>query len=294
MHAAADRPEFAPPPEPALLRAFGLAILAHVLLVLALMYGLRWQREAQDAGVEAELWSAVPQQAAPKVEPPAPAPEPPKPVVQAPPQPDPQLKRDADIALEREKARREAERRREEELEQERERAARIKAEADKRKRDQELARRKLEEQKRVAEQKRLQEEKERKEKLAAAEEKKREQIRNDTMKRMQAMAGNAPPNATGSAARSAGPSASWAGKVQARVRPNIVFGDTVSGNPEAHVEVRLGPGGLIIGTPRVVKSSGNPAWDEAVVRALQKTETLPSDEGRYPSPVTIVFRPKA
>jgi hypothetical protein len=29
MHAAADRPEFAPPPEPALLRAFALAVLAH-------------------------------------------------------------------------------------------------------------------------------------------------------------------------------------------------------------------------------------------------------------------------
>ena len=59
MHAGSDRPEFAPPPEPALLRAFALAVLAHLLLVVALTYGLHWKREAQDAAVEAELWSAL-------------------------------------------------------------------------------------------------------------------------------------------------------------------------------------------------------------------------------------------
>jgi colicin import membrane protein len=65
MHADADRPEFAPPPPPGLLRAFALAVIAHLLLVLALTHGLHWQRETQDAAAEAELWSALPQQAAP-------------------------------------------------------------------------------------------------------------------------------------------------------------------------------------------------------------------------------------
>jgi colicin import membrane protein len=297
MHAGNDRSEFAPPPEPALLRAFVLAVLAHLLLVLALTHGLQWKREAQDAAVEAELWSALPQQAAPKeepVQPPAPPPPPPPPqtVVKAP--PEPPVKSRADIAVEREKLKRELERERRQ-AELERERVQKARAEAQK-KREDELARRKEQQQKLQADARHKEDErKARQQQQAAAEEKKRQQLRDENLKRMQGMAGTGAPSATGSAARSSGPSASWAGRVQARVRPNIVFSENVSGNPEAQVEVRLGPGGLIIGKPRLVRSSGVPSWDEAVVRALEKTEALPADtDGRYPSPVVIVFKPKA
>src|SRR4051812_45555164 len=150
MHAAADRPEFAPPPQPGLLRAFVLAVVAHLLLVVALTQGLHWKRESQDAAVEAELWSALPQQAARKVEPvpvpvPAPPPPPPPPVVKPAPQPEPPAKSQADIALEHEKEKRLleqkqlAEQKRLAELEKQRERA---KAEALK-KHEEELARKK-------------------------------------------------------------------------------------------------------------------------------------------------------
>lgn len=291
MHAA-DRPEFEPPPQKGLLRSFVLAVLAHLLLVAALMHGLRWQRESQDAAVEAELWSAVPQQAAPK-EVPQPPPPPPQPVVQAPPQPQPPLRSDADIALEREKKQRELEKEKQAELQREREEQRR-KLEAQK-KREEELAKKKQQEQQKLAEAKKKQEDerKAKQQQQAALDEKKRQQIREDNMKRMQAMAGTGAPSSTGTAARSGGPSGSWAGKVQARVRPNIVFTGTTSGNPAAVVEVRLGPGGMIIGKPRLVKSSGVPAWDDAVIRALERTETLPPDvDGRFPSPVEIVFRP--
>ena len=287
MHAAADRPEFAPPPPPGLMRSFALAVLAHLLLLLALTFGFHWRREAQDAAVEAELWSALPQEAAPKAPPvpePAPPPPPPQPVVKAPPEP-PQPT-EAEIALERERQKALEEKKRQEELE-------RQKAEAQK-KRQQELARQQ-EQARQLAEAKRKAEEQERKaQQQAALEERRRQQIREDTMKRMQAMAGGTGgPSSAGTAARSSGPSGSWAGKVQARVRPNIVFTDDLSGNPEAQVEVRLGPGGLILGTPRLVKSSGSKSWDDAVLRALAKTESLPPDvDGRYPSPVIISFRP--
>lgn len=294
MHAA-DRPEFEPPPQKGLLRSFVLAVLAHLLLVAALMHGLRWQRESQDAAVEAELWSAVPQQAAPK-EIPQPPPPPPQPVVQAPPQPQPPLRSDADIALEREKKQRELEKERQAELQREREEQRR-KLEAQK-KREEELAKKKQQqEQQKLTEAKKKQEDerKAKQQQQAALDEKKRQQIREDNMKRMQAMAGTGAPSSTGTAARSGGPSGSWAGKVQARVRPNIVYTDDVSGNPTAEVEVRLGPGGMILGKPRLVKSSGQRAWDEAVLRALEKTESLPPDtDGRYPSPVIIQFKPKA
>lgn len=312
MHAAADRLEFTPPEQPGLMRSFVLAVLAHLLLVFALMHGLHWQREAQQDAVEAELWSSLPQQAAPKPvpTPPAPPAPPPQPVVKPPPPVPPQVNRDAEIALERERQQKALEeKQRQEELA--RQRAERAKLEAQK-KREQELAQKRAEElaQKRAEElaQKKLQEQKLAEAKRKEAEEKQRKQqereqreaklredLRKETMARLAAAAGTGAPNATGNAARSAGPSGSWAGKVQARVRPNIVFTDEVSGNPEATVRVRLGPGGMIVGKPQLVKSSGSKAWDDAVVRALERTESLPPDtDGRYPSPVDIAFKPKA
>ncbi len=300
MDAAADRPEFEPPPQNGLWRGFALAVLAHVLLFVALTFGLRWQRDSEDVAVEAELWARLPQEAAPKEVPPPPAPKPvvqappPPPAVQAPPQP-----KEPDIALEQEKRRRELEeeRRLAEEARQ-REEQRRIEA---RRKHEEELARRKREEEelarkkeqaRLVAEAKRKEEEKRRKEQ-EAREEKRLAQIREDALRRMQAMAGTGGPSSAGTAARSSGPSAGWGAKVQARVRPNIVFADHVDGNPKAEVEVRTSPDGTIVGK-RLVRSSGVKAWDEAVLRALDKTEALPRDvDGRVPSPVVIEFRPK-
>ena len=60
----AERSEFDPPPPGGLRRALGWAILAHVLLILALTWGLRWKKDNSEA-VDAELWAAAVQQAAP-------------------------------------------------------------------------------------------------------------------------------------------------------------------------------------------------------------------------------------
>jgi colicin import membrane protein len=293
QHAADDRLAFAPPPQPGLVRAFALAVVAHLLLLAALMQGLQWQRESQDIAAEAELWSAAPQVAAPKpVE--APPPPPPRPMVKAPPAPapEPPVQRDADIALEREKQKREVEKRKQAELDK-RERDERRKLEAQKQ-REEELARKK-QEQAKVAEAKRKEDEKKRKQEEQEAREAKRvAQLREENLRRIQGMAGTGAPGSTGSAAQSSGPSASWGSKVQARVRPNIVFTETISGNPKADVEVRTSPDGTIVGK-RLVRSSGNKAWDDAVLRALDKTESLPRDiDGRVPSPVVIGFSPKA
>jgi len=45
----------------------------------------------------------------------------------------------------------------------------------------------------------------------------------------------------------------------------------------EAHVVVRLDAAGNVIGTPDVVRRSGNPWFDEGVVRAIQKSSPLPA-----------------
>lgn len=310
---ADDRPEFAPPPQPGMLRAGMLAVAAHLLLVAALTSGLQWKRDVTEVSAEAELWSAVPQQAAPRevIVPPAPAPAPPAPpapppVVRAPPQPDPQVQRDAQIALEREKQKREEEAERRAEA---REAAERKRAERE-RKEDAERERKAEADRKLAAERKREEEADKREQAKAAAEAKRKElaqkkqreeqesqrvaKMREDNLKRMQGLAGGTgSPSSGGSAQVASGPSASWAGKVIGKVRPNIVFSDDVAGNPSAEVQVRMAPDGTIV-NKRLVKSSGNKGWDDAVLRALDKTEVLPRDtDGRVPSSGTLVFRPK-
>ncbi|CDN87779.1 TolA protein precursor [Hydrogenophaga intermedia] len=99
-------------------------------------------------------------------------------------------------------------------------------------------------------------------------------------------------PQSTGAAQQSSGPSASYAGKVAARIKPNVVFTESAPGNPRAEVEVRVAPDGTITGH-KLVKSSGNAAWDEAVLRAIDRTATLPRDvDGRVPPSLVIGLRP--
>ena len=103
MPAAIERFDFAPPQTASMVRSLGLAILAHALLLVALTWGINWKSSPSVVVAEAELWSAVPQQAAPKLEEPPPAPPPrvaPAPAPKAVP-----VIPDASIALERDKKR---------------------------------------------------------------------------------------------------------------------------------------------------------------------------------------------
>ena len=130
--------------------------------------------------------------------------------------------------------------------------------------------------------------------KKAAAEEKRAAALRNENLKRMQGMAGaSGDENAKGSALKSSGPSANYAGRIRARIKPNITFTEDVAGNPRAEVEVRTSPDGTIL-SRKLLTSSGNKSWDEAVLKAIDKTATLPRDEdGRVPPVLEISFRPK-
>ena len=86
----AERAEFDPPPPGGMRRALTWAVLAHVLLILALTWGLRWKTDS-DESVEAELWAPSVQRAAPAPRPIAPTPPPvPVPVPPPPPPPPPE------------------------------------------------------------------------------------------------------------------------------------------------------------------------------------------------------------
>lgn len=92
---------------------------------------------------------------------------------------------------------------------------------------------------------------------------------------------------------QSAGPTAEYAGRIKARVRPNIVLAADIPGNPVATVEVRCAPDGRIIGRKLIIPS-GVPAWDDAVLRAIDRTELLPlNEQGRVPTPLLLELRPK-
>ncbi|PUA95991.1 cell division and transport-associated protein TolA [Acidovorax sp. 107] len=322
MHAHTDRDQFAPPRPPARLRAITLAVLVHAVLIGALTWGVNWKNTADQPAVEAELWAAVPTLAAPRaVEPPPPPPPPPVQQVTPPAPPPPPVRaaeppdtREADIAIEREKKRLEQEKkareqqqlrekrerdRKEEErrdrLEQEKKERLQKERDKEKEQREKQLAEQKKAEQdkqKKLAEDKRKADEASKRK--AEAEAKHLAEQREANLRRIQGLAGaTGGENATGTALRSAGPSGSYGGKVAAKVKPNIVYPDAISGNPRAEVEVRLSPDGTIVGK-RLVQSSGNKAWDDAVLRALDKTETLPRDvDGRVPPSLTIGFRPQ-
>lgn len=298
--------EFAPPAQPGAGRAWVVAGVAHALLFLALGLATAWKTQPQTVQAEAELWSATPQAAAPKLQdtPPEPDPEPqpapkPEPVKPTPPQPDPALeRRDAQIALEKQKQldkKKEAEKA--EKLKAEREKAAKEKAKAEKEKA--EIRRKELEKEK-LAKEKKAQEEKERDKKKAAEKAKadkadaaRADALRQENLKRMQGMAGaSGSENATGTALKSSGPSASYAGRLVGRIKPNITYPGDVVGNPRAEVEVKVGPDGTIL-SRRIVQTSGNKAWDDAVLRAIDKTEVFPKDsDGRVPPVIVLGFRP--
>jgi colicin import membrane protein len=281
--AALSHDAFAPRQPPGMRSGLALAILAHLLLIAALAWSVNW-KTSEPEGVVAELWSAVPQIAAPRPNPPEPRPpvvevKPPPPTPKVEPTATPRI--DPQIAIEqaREKARRE---------EADRIEAARQAALARREQARKEDAER---------EKQRLADEQAEKKKLAdkaKQDEAKQAAAREAYMRRMMSQAGtNDDPTATGTAARTSGPSASYAGRIKARIKPNIVLTGNVSGNPLATVEIRLAPDGTIVGK-KLVKSSGSPTWDDTVLRAIDKTEVLPRDtDGRVPSSMSIDFRPQ-
>jgi colicin import membrane protein len=296
MQSTADHLNLAPPRDGRWLGPLGLALVAHGLLVIALTMGVQWQHDAEPVSVEAELWSRTPQQAAPReVAPPPPPPQvqqtptpPPKPAPAPTPAPPPPGPTQAEIATAQAKKKAEADKR---EREEEAKKLAAQKAAADKLAAEKKAAAEKAavekERQQKLAEQKREQERKE------AAEEKRLAQAREDQIKRMMGQAGaTGGPQSTGTAQQSSGPTPGYAGRVAARIRPNVVFADVAPGNPRAEVEVRMQPDGTI-SSRKLVKSSGNPDWDEAVLRAIDRTASLPKDtNGTVPTSMVIGLRP--
>ena len=297
--------EFTPPPVPGFGRAVTLALIAHVFLVIALSLGVQWHQAAlEPASFQAELWSALPVEAAP--------PEPALPpetetllpiskkpeLAPPPPPPAPEVKTNADIVLAQQKAQRENEKKQEQarlekELKLKELKLKEEKLKADKRKEDIAKA-----EKLKATQRKEDAAEKQKMEALTKAEEKKSAARLKEAKERALRLAGsatgNGEPTATGNAAQSSGPGANYGGKIVAAIRPHITQYKEFAGNPSVEYDVYSDASGTILSV-KLRKKSGDSEWDDIALKAIIKTNQLPRDDnGRVPSPMTIALEPKA
>lgn len=272
-------------------QSISLAALVHVLLLVFLWVGVQWQNKEATA-VEAEVWDMTTRQAAPVA---APDPEPvsePEPDEPAKLVPKVEPLEDPEIALAQEKKRKEE---RKQALLKEKERV-----------KEKEKEKEKLAEQKKKKDkaEKLAAEEAEKKKQLDLKKQNSKEQSARDKAfaENMRRLAGQATATGTGGsgdAARSTGNNRgdpSYAARIAAKVRSNTVFNvtDTSSNNPTAEYRIDLLPDGSLRGPIRKLKSSGVPAFDDAIEKAIEKSTPFPRDKsGEVPSSIVYVHRMK-
>ena len=242
-------------------QAGGLAIAVHLALLGALLISFNWKAAHPVMNVtEVELWDSLPNVQAPMPIPPSPLIEEqpkPEPVVKeepkVEPKPEPMTKEEPkiDIALEK----------KQKELEQ--------KKIADKLKK--ELA---LEQKKQLAalQAESLKDEKANNDKL----------LKEDAVKKIQqaALADDKAQSdqqiLSAKAAANAGVLDEFRSKIQAKIRGNVNKALCGNGNPELKFDIALMPTGELSGVPKLTKSSGTVACDEAVERAIMASQPLP------------------
>ena len=302
------------PAEPGRGRALALASLVHFLLLVFLWFGVSWQSDTPTE-VEAEIWSPVAREAAPPPPPPPPTaqpiqeppkpvaaitpPTPPAPVVQ--PEPAQQKLAEPDIALEKEKKRKQekedAERLKKEKLaekkalEEELKNEKKKQAELEKTKRAED---KKQKEEAAAEEKKKLAEEQQRKQEEAAASEQ-RARKRREEIQRLNQMAGD---GGAGDAEKSQGPRGdnSYARKVAGLIKSHTILPQNdIAGNPAVEFLIELQPDGGLRNEPKMTKSSGIAAFDQAVKRAIEKSAPFPPDPstGKVPVNINITHRLK-
>jgi colicin import membrane protein len=245
-------------PEGGIGRAFALSALVHIVLAAVLFLGVRWQVHPPDV-VSVDLVDTLPPPPppAPVVE--APKPPPPAPKVEPEVKPPPPVPK-PDIAI------------REKPKPKPKPKPEPKKVEA-KPKPDLEM-------------QKRMQEQ-------LAQEQKALDQQRQERQLRELLAAQQADAARKASAAR-ASALAKYISSIQDRVRSRWILPQTLDGNPESVFLVVQIPSGDVISV-KLLKSSGNPAYDDAVHRAILKSSPLPlpSDPALFSRELKLTFRPR-
>src|SRR6185503_3985582 len=86
---------------------------------------------------------------------------------------------------------------------------------------------------------------------------------------------------------------AAWQDKIRGKIRGNIILPQGIPGNPEAIFDVALLPTGEVLSVKQR-RSSGHPAYDEAVYRAILKSSPLPKPDNPalFERQLELRFRP--
>jgi len=282
-------------PEPGRFTSGVLAFVVHAVFIAVLVFGIRWQQRLPDP-VVVELWQEIPQPKpiartpelplpSPTPKPQLPPPEPPKPVLQPKPAPTPAAPSKADIEL-KEKQRRLKEQKAAEEAQrlEELRQKEEARKEAEARRREEQL---RQEELKKQEEARRKEEEKRREEARHADElrmekeaEARRVAILEEQQKAAQEMKARAEAEARRRAAAEAAAAKQrqvqqYMDSISKKIKSRVVMPPGLSGNPEGIFSVTLIPGGEVLEV-KIVKSSGVPAYDAAVERAIWAAVPLP------------------
>ncbi len=239
---AADAPALQKPRQPGRIRALFLAVTVHAAFFALIFFGVTWQ-SSPTPPLEAELWDKLPQSVAKAPQPPPPPPEepkpePPKPEPAKPEPPPPEEKATPpkpDPAIVQKLEREKREKEKREKLE---------KAEREKREKQKtDEARKKREDQKKREDDERARVEAEKARAAAASA----RQLETDRYIRA----------------------------IQAKIKSRANVPDTVIGNPEVQVRIRILPGGEVLDIA-ITKRSGNPTYDSAIERAIRSAQPLP------------------
>ena len=274
-----------------------LALGVHVLFVLLLVFGVSWQTE-HPAPMMVDIWQSLPKAA------PTPTPLPvhrpaktARPAYKLPPQPD---RRDADIALEKKKA----------EIDRQKKLKAALAAEEKRKEREKAAAAREKQQadQKKAALLRQMAAE-DMKQRIAtevAADQARLAQLAEAQARQAQARVQAQAQAKQAAAARAAAAAlqaeesrtvGQYRDMISAKVRGNTRLPDNLQGNPEVRCQVKLLPTGEVLSV-RVTQSSGNAEYDEAVVRAIEKSSPLPLPSDRqaraaFVPELSFVHRPK-
>ena len=248
------RPDDRPPRDEDWSTGVTISIVAHATLVGALVWGLHWRSSTEPAAASAELWAAIPESAAPPpVETPPPPPEPAPVPAPAPVEPP----RPPDIVVEQ------------------------VKKPPPPRPAPPPPKPAPPPPAPKPAPAPPP-------EKLDA---KTLQKMREENLKRMMGPM-SAPANAVGTGARNAGPTANWAGKVAALINSHLTYTGSMDGLRPPEIRIQIAVDGTIL-SEKITKSSGNPNYDDAVLRAVIGTQKLPRDtDGTIPNDVVLEFKP--
>ena len=261
------------PEEPGKKYAMAFTFMVHAGLIAALFFGVQWKRSKPEV-MEVELWSATPKQATYVPPPPPPPPEvkpEPKPIPRVEPKPEPVLKK-PDIAIKEEKKKPEPKK---PEPKPEPPKPEPKKPEPKKPEPKPEL--------------------KPPPKVPDFSKELSREtaELKPRPNPSTQHMANAAAAEAEQRASSNKRGMADYANKIRGKVRGNIVLPPSIQGNPEAIFEVSQLPTGEVLNV-RLKHSSGNPALDTAIERAIRKSSPLPKpdDPSLFKRELEIKYKP--